>query len=108
MMARRIPAGLLVLVLVVSATPWEMLSPVDDSSLLAPQNDSLNSVTRVSLEADGCCVCLCPFTSSPLNFFALPGGSIALPPAIEEPLFTRERSFADPPLRLVFHPPRMA
>lgn len=107
-MNRRIPAGILVLLLLLSATPWEMLSPVDASSLLAPQNDSLNSVTRVSPETDGCCVCLCPFTSSPLNFFALSAGLVALLPANGEPLFSEERSFADPPLRLVFHPPRTA
>ncbi len=107
-MKRRTLAGILTLALLLSATPWEVWSPVADSSLLSPHSDILNGVARLTMEIDSCCVCLCPFTSSSLNFFALSAGSIALPPAIGEPPSSGERFFADPPLRLVFHPPRRA
>lgn len=107
-MNRRIPAVILMLVLLLSATPWEARTAAEDSSPLASQIARLNGMGRISLAVDSCCVCLCPFTSSSLNFLALSAGSMALLPAIGEPLFSEERSLGDPPLRLVFHPPRQA
>ncbi len=105
-MNRRIPAGILVLVLLLSATPWEAWRAAEDSSPLALQSAGLNDLGWLSLAVDSCCVCLCPFTSSSLNFLAIAAGSMALLPANAAPRFSEKRSLADPPLRLVFHPPR--
>ena len=90
-MNRRGVSGILILALLLSATPWEAVEAASQS------------------EDQSCCVCLCLFTSSLL----LPAASVflgaaALLPAPSGPLSPVERSFADPPLRLVFHPPRRA
>ena len=90
-MNRRVLGGILILALLLLATPWE-------AAEVAAQSD-----------AQSCCVCLCLFTSSLL----LPAASVSLGaatllPAPSGPLSPAERSFADPPLRLVFHPPRRA
>lgn len=102
-MNRRILGGILTLALLLSATPWEAI----DASSSAAQSDGLHALERVALAVDSCCVCLCLFTSSPLLPVLLSSrGTTALLVAPSGPLFPMERSFVDPPSRLVFHPPR--
>lgn len=109
-MNRRFVGAILTMALLLSATPWEAWAAAEASApLVASQSAGLHAAELVSLAVESCCVCLCPFTSSLLHsVFSLSVNSPALLLAPWEPLFSGERSFADPPLRLVFHPPRRA